>query len=100
MRRPILALVWLALAQMRMSAQPAPAESFDVASVKPASPSDYVISCHGGPGTTDPGLWRCTSVPIGLLILQGYGFDRYQFRPNDPCCVCEIGRLRQSTGRS
>jgi uncharacterized protein (TIGR03435 family) len=64
----------------------APQPSFEVASVKPASPSVSAISCSGGPGTSDPTLWKCTSVPLGLLISQAYGFEAYQFRPNDPCC--------------
>jgi uncharacterized protein (TIGR03435 family) len=25
-------------------------------------------------------------VPLGFLISQAYGFEAYQFRPNDPCC--------------
>lgn len=87
MRPILLALACLTAAQMCMAAQPTPAQSFLIASVKPASPSDFAISCHGGPGTTDPGLWRCRSVPIGLLITQGYELERYQFRANDPCCL-------------
>lgn len=86
MRPPILALACLTMAQMGMFAQPTPAPSFEVASVKPASPSDRGFSCHGGPGTTDPGLWRCSNVPVGFLITRAYGFEAYQFRPNDPCC--------------
>ncbi|HWC96288.1 MAG TPA: TIGR03435 family protein [Candidatus Sulfopaludibacter sp.] len=60
--------------------------SFEVASVKPASPSASAITCSGGPGTSDPGTWRCSNVPLGFLITQAYGFEAYQFRPNDPCC--------------
>lgn len=61
-------------------------QSFEVASVKPASPSAQAIECSGGPGTTDPGIWRCSNVPLGFLISQAYGFEAYQFRPNHPCC--------------
>lgn len=25
-------------------------------------------------------------MPVGLLISRAYGFEAYQFRPNDPCC--------------
>src|ERR1035437_9003672 len=48
------------------------------------------IQCSGGPGTTDPVLWRCSSVPLGLLITIAYGFQAYQFRPNDPCCIARF----------
>ena len=90
MRPVILALACLTATWMCGFGQPTPPQSFVVASVKPASPSDFAISCHGGPGTTDPGLWRCTSVPVGLLIMQAYEFERYQFRPNDPCCIARF----------
>jgi uncharacterized protein (TIGR03435 family) len=63
------------------------APSFEVASVKPASPSAPGISCTGGPGTKDPGLWTCSNVPLSFLISKAYGFEAYQFRPNHPCCL-------------
>jgi uncharacterized protein (TIGR03435 family) len=90
MRSVILALACLTIARMCGVAQTTAAQSFIVASVKPASASDSAISCQGGPGSSDPGLWRCTSVPIGLLITEGYELDRYQFRANDPCCVARF----------
>lgn len=86
MRSSILPLACLALAQICIYGQATYAPSFEVASVKPASPSIPTISCSGEPGTTDPGLWRCSNVPLGFLITQAYGFEAYQFRPNDPCC--------------
>lgn len=86
MRSLILALACMAVARMYVYGQATRATSFEVASVKPASPSASSISCSGGPGTTDPGLWSCSNVPLGFLISQSYGFEAYQFRPNDPCC--------------
>ena len=86
MRSPILVLVCVTMARMSMFGQTAHAPSFEVASVKPASASASAISCSGGPGTTDPGLWKCSNVPLGFLISQTYGFDAYQLPPNDPCC--------------
>ena len=62
------------------------AQSFEVASIKPASPDARGITCGGGPGTSDPGLWTCSNVPLGFLIYTAYGFQPYQFRPTDPCC--------------
>jgi D-alanyl-D-alanine carboxypeptidase len=69
-------------------AQAAGARSFEVASVEPAEPGP--IRCSGGPGTSDPVLWRCSSVPLGLLITEAYDFQAYQFRPNDPCCTARF----------
>src|ERR1035437_5494108 len=66
--------------------QAADAPSFEVASVKPASPSATAISCSGGPGTTSPGIWRCSNVPLAFLISRSYGFQAYQFTPRAPCC--------------
>jgi len=84
MRPPIL-VVSLALASAAYG-QAADAPSFEVASVKPASPSATGIRCSGGPGTTDPGTWRCSNVPLYFLISHAYGFQPPQFYPRDPCC--------------
>jgi uncharacterized protein (TIGR03435 family) len=40
-------------------------QSFEVASVKLATAGES-LSCSGGPGTADPGLWRCSNMPLGL----------------------------------
>jgi uncharacterized protein (TIGR03435 family) len=62
------------------------AQTFEVASVKPASPDQRAIECSGGPGTASPGLWRCSNVPLGLVITRAYAFEAYQFPPHHPCC--------------
>lgn len=90
MRTPILAVACVILAWTCAHGQAPHPPSFEVASIKPASPTDSGISCTGGPGTTDPGLFRCSNVPLGLLIYQAYDFQAYQFRPNDPCCLERI----------
>ncbi len=81
-------VICLTLGRIYACGQAADAPSFEVASIRPASPD--AIECSGGPGTTDPVLWRCSSVPLGLLIANAYGFQAYQFRPNDPCCVARF----------
>ena len=86
MRPPILVLTCLNLCRMCAYGQAADAPSFEVASVKPASPSATAISCSGGPGTTSPGIWRCSNVPLAFLISRSYGFQAYQFTPRAPCC--------------
>jgi uncharacterized protein (TIGR03435 family) len=87
MRSPILVLTCLTLARMVVCGQSPDAPSFEVASVKPASPSATAMSCSGGPGTTSPGTWRCSNVPLAFLISWSYGFQSYEFNPHSaPCC--------------
>jgi uncharacterized protein (TIGR03435 family) len=80
------AIIFCTLAWCCAYGQATDAPSFEVASVKPASPTASAISCSGGPGTASPGIWRCSNVPLGFLISFAHGFEAYQFRPNDPCC--------------
>ena len=86
LRSPILVPTCLAVASLCVPGQPARAPSFEVASVRPASPSASAISCSGGPGTASPRIWRCSNVPLAFLISRAYGFQAWQFLPNDPCC--------------
>ncbi|MGA3017823.1 MAG: TIGR03435 family protein [Bryobacteraceae bacterium] len=76
----------LTLACLCAYGQAADAPSFEVASIKPASPSATRIACSGGPGTTDPGIWSCTNVPLAFVISNAYGFQAPQFTPVDSCC--------------
>ena len=66
--------------------QPPERPAFEVASVKPASPDARAIECSGGPGTSSPGIWRCSNVPLSFVITHAYGFEAYQFPPNAACC--------------
>lgn len=86
MRPLILVATCMTLASVYGYGQAEPASSFEVASIKPASPSVQRVECSGGPGTTDPGFWRCSNVPLWFVISHAYGFQVYQFRPNHPCC--------------
>ena len=83
MKPLILAATCLTLAWAYAYGQAADAPSFEVASVKPASPTARSIECSGGPGTSDPGTWRCSNVPVGFLIINAYGLQPYQFTPMD-----------------
>jgi uncharacterized protein (TIGR03435 family) len=59
-------------------AQPA----FEAASVKPSAPPQTSVpqpsGCRGGPGTPEPGLWRCNNMPLSNLLMWAYGLKRYQ----------------------
>ncbi len=60
--------------------------AFEVASIKPSPPPDgrgMVMGCKGGPGSADPGLWRCTNATILMLITRAYGLSHYQVTAPD-----------------
>lgn len=86
MRRLILVVSCLALVWVWASGQSTDAPSFEVASVKSASPAATSMSCSGGPGTTSPGIWTCSNVPLVYLIGKAYGFQPPQFSLRDSCC--------------
>src|SRR5579883_1195462 len=63
-------------------AQPSPKLEFDAASIKmnppPTGfhlPSD---SLSGGPGTNDPGMFRCMKCSLATLIVKAYNLQPYQ----------------------
>ena len=60
--------------------------AFEAATIKPAAPDDghgFVVGCRGGPGTTDPALWRCTNAPISMMVLRAFDIQRYQLTAPD-----------------
>jgi uncharacterized protein (TIGR03435 family) len=74
------ALFFLALLEGAAWSQSADVpEVFDAASVKPAASQGadgrYYSGCHGGPGSTDPGMVTCTSMGLGGLIVMAYGIN-------------------------
>jgi uncharacterized protein (TIGR03435 family) len=57
------------------------AQSFEVASIKPAAPMQsgrIMIGMRGGPGTEDPGQMTFTNSSIGDLIQSAYDVKSYQ----------------------
>jgi uncharacterized protein (TIGR03435 family) len=57
---------------------------FEAASVKVAPPSGFAFSFSadvgsGGPGTADPGLFRCASCTLAALIGKAFQLQHYQF---------------------
>ena len=59
------------------------AQTFDVASIKPAelpSASSTLVRFgpKGGPGTDDPGLYTCSLCNIPTLLIEAYNLKRYQ----------------------
>ena len=54
---------------------------FEVASIKPAPPAGFFRpsdSGTGGPGSTDPTMFRCANCTLSSLILKAFALQRYQ----------------------
>jgi uncharacterized protein (TIGR03435 family) len=54
---------------------------FEVASVKPAPPDPvrgWDAICRGGPGTDDPGLFRCENMSLTNIIVRAYALNYLQ----------------------
>jgi uncharacterized protein (TIGR03435 family) len=51
---------------------------FEVATIKPAAPDARGMRCHGGPGTTDPGLLTCENYSLSLLVMMAYNLRSYE----------------------
>jgi uncharacterized protein (TIGR03435 family) len=59
---------------------------FEAASVKPSLPfggSAITMGCRGGPGTSDPGLFRCENFSLSNLINWGHGLGPNQLSAPD-----------------
>jgi uncharacterized protein (TIGR03435 family) len=56
--------------------------SFEVASIKPSPPrvpgQRVMFGSRGGPGTDDPGMFRCSNCNLVMLIMQAYDLKSYQ----------------------
>jgi len=89
-RIEVLAVLMSLLATARVCCvDAARAQSFDVTSVKPSSLEGTTsggISCSGGPGTDAPRVWRCSNMPLALVISRAFRFRAFQFSPHAACC--------------
>jgi uncharacterized protein (TIGR03435 family) len=55
---------------------------FEVASIKPSPPPEGMFvrtTFNGGPGTPDPGTFRCENCSLTMLIMRAYDLKDYQF---------------------
>jgi uncharacterized protein (TIGR03435 family) len=55
--------------------------SFEVASVKPSTPPDYIntrSTMTGGPGSADPGRWTCDHYSLASLLRFAYNLPPFQ----------------------
>jgi uncharacterized protein (TIGR03435 family) len=77
MRNSLLAALTI-LAGTLLAAGP----EFDVASIKPSTPSRdgrIFVGCKGGPGSTDPVSFSCQNMSLANLITLAYALAPYQF---------------------
>ena len=66
-------------------AQSGPKLEFEVASIKaaaPPAPFTLGVGCHGGPGTSDPGLFTCT-LTLMNFISRAYSLRSFQISAPD-----------------
>lgn len=58
---------------------------FEVASIRPSPPpgDTMVVGCSGGPGTSDPALFRCTNMDLANLVRGAFALRSYEFREPD-----------------
>jgi uncharacterized protein (TIGR03435 family) len=77
--RTIITLALATLAYSQTSAKP----EFEVASIKVNAPQTgfhfAADSASGGPGTADPGMFRCTGCSLATLIVKAFNLQPYQF---------------------
>jgi uncharacterized protein (TIGR03435 family) len=66
-----------------MVGQPSANLEFEVASIKTNAPGPgfhfAVNEFSGGPGTPDPGIFRCSKCSLATLILKAFNLQPYQF---------------------
>src|SRR5436305_1015972 len=63
------------------SQTPAGSRQFEVASIKLAPPPTGMFvrtTATGGPGTSDPGLFRCENCSLSMLLMRALEIKEYQ----------------------
>jgi uncharacterized protein (TIGR03435 family) len=59
------------------------AQTFDVASLKPADTNAVRSTIRGGPGTSDPGQITFTNATLSAIVQRAYGLENYQLTGPD-----------------
>ena len=86
MKRMMVCPLLLFFTQFPLAGQNPPGPQFEVASIK-ASPTSgdgrISVGCQGGPGTPDPGMYRCQNLSLGSLITMAYKVNYFQLAAPD-----------------
>src|SRR5580704_15741563 len=78
----LLPLALVCLAAQAQTSQP----TFEVASVKPATPLGPLgmrADRTGGPGTGDPGTYTCQNCPVEWVVSEAYDIRSYKYAGPD-----------------
>jgi len=81
MRILFLAVYLIVISSACFAQSPAEQPAFEVASVKRSDPGvtgRTAIGCHGGPGSSDPGLLTCTNAALSMLVAVAYNLQFYE----------------------
>ena len=60
------------------------AQTFEVASIKPATPLGPLgtrVLRKSGPGTTDPGTYSCQGCPLSWIVSEAFHLQPHEFSP-------------------
>jgi uncharacterized protein (TIGR03435 family) len=74
-------LILIALVCFAVQGQ-APKPTFEVASIKPATPLGPLgmrANRKGGPGTTDPGMYTCENCPVSWVLSEAYDLQPFEY---------------------
>ena len=61
-------------------------QNFEAASIKPATPLGPMgmrVDRRGGPGTAEPGTYRCQNCPLSWVLAEAYHVQDFEFSPPD-----------------
>jgi uncharacterized protein (TIGR03435 family) len=61
-------------------------QTFEAASIKPATPLGPMgmrVDRHGGPGTPDPGTYRCQNCPLSWVLTEAYHVQDFEYSAPD-----------------
>ena len=61
-------------------------QTFEAASIKPPTPlgpAGMRVDRSGGPGTPDPGTYRCQNCPLSWVLTEAYHVKDFEFSPPD-----------------
>jgi len=77
---------WIAITFLCVAAHGQTTTTFEVASIKPATPLGPLgmrADRRGGPGTNDPGLYTCQNCPVEWVVSEAYDLQPWEYAGPD-----------------